>query len=308
MVAKTKQGAPLMNVKVLVLAAIGSLSLATTARPNVYGSVEPIDSAVLDTTILRDQSLDVRRAFAEGLLSCGIVDRVIGSLSRTGAITSIDGLNTHFQVGAGGFAGHTNPSFVYTVIDGGPNGASEGDIKILTDSLGYVLSQGSAFLLDAVNPEKFDFPANYLVLNFGTPPPLSASARLFQAVGRIDPELFETDSSGYTQYGRAYLSLQSFVPDTHVPRRLFPGRGAIRLEYTPIVGGVPSLFRGGAAFPCNDWPANPRGREYTWTASRTGHTALQRIRAFHLRVTAKSSAFAQGDPTSVRIRLPVDRR
>jgi hypothetical protein len=32
-------------------------------------------------------------------------------------------------------------------------------------------------------------------------------------VGRIDPELFETDTSGYTQFGRAYLSLQSAVPD-----------------------------------------------------------------------------------------------
>ena len=87
---------------------------------------------------------------------------MIDALSSTGAITTINGLNTHFEVGAGGFAGSTNPAYVYTVIDSGPNAASIDDIKVLTDSLGYVLSQGSAFLLDADNPASFDFPANYV--------------------------------------------------------------------------------------------------------------------------------------------------
>ena len=64
-------------------------------------------------------------------------------------------------MGAGGFAGRTNPSYVYTVIDDGPNAASLGDVKVLTDSLGYVMSQASAFLLDADDTSSFDFPANY---------------------------------------------------------------------------------------------------------------------------------------------------
>ena len=45
------------------------------------------------------------------------------------------------------------------------------NITVLTDSLAYVMSQSSAFLLDAENPTSFDFPAHYVVLNFGTPPP-----------------------------------------------------------------------------------------------------------------------------------------
>lgn len=40
-----------------------------------------------------------------------------------------------------------------------------------------------------------------LVLNFAAPPPLAVSAALFRLVGQIDPELFETDTSGYTQFG-----------------------------------------------------------------------------------------------------------
>src|ERR1700754_2235215 len=151
-------------------------SLCVTVQANKYGSVEPIaNPAVIDTTPLRDQPLKVREAFASRLLRCGIVSDVMDVLSSTRAITTINGLNTHVEVGAGGFAGSTNPSFVYTVIDDGPNAASTDDIKILTDSLGYVLSQASAFLLDADDASAFDFPANYVVLNFKVPPPIAVS-------------------------------------------------------------------------------------------------------------------------------------
>jgi len=263
-----------------------SLSLGGTLHADTYGSVEPVaNPAVIDTTPLRDQPLKVREAFATRLLQCGIVSRVVDALSSTGAITTINDLNTHFAVGAGGFAGATNPSYVYTVIDGGPNAASFGDIKVLTDSLGYVLSQGSAFLLDADDPSSFDFPANYVVLNFKTPPPIAVSAKLFKAVGRIDPELFETDTSGYTQFGRAYLSLQSDVPDAQFIAGYVRAAAEFGVEYTPIVKGVPSLFKGGAAFPSNDWTVSTRGEEYLSRIPPQSHRALGRIRAFHLRVT-----------------------
>jgi hypothetical protein len=275
-----------MRVTASFVTAVLSFSLCGTAQANTYGSVEPIaNPAVIETGPLRDQPLTVREAFATRLLQCGIVSRVVDALSSTGAITTINELNTHFAVGAGGFAGRTNPAYVYTVIDKGPNAASIGDIKVLTDSLGYVMSQGSAFLLDADNPSSFDFPANYLVLNFDTPPSLARSAALFRTVGRIDPELFATDSSGYTQYGRAYLSLQSFVPDAQFISGYTRAAAEFGVEYTPIVNGVPSLFLGGAAFPGNDWTLNPRGEEYLSRIPSKSHRALARIRAFHLRAT-----------------------
>ena len=258
--------------------------LATT-----YGSVEPIASPdVIDIGILRAQRLDVRAAFAERLLQCGIVDQVIDALSNSKSVKTINGLNIHFEVGAGGFAGATNPSFVYTVIDGGPNAASHDDIKIVTDGLGYVLSQGSAFLLDAANTASFDFPANYVVLNFDTPPPLKKSAALFEAVGRIDLELFETDSSGYTQFGRAYLSLQSFVPDSQFIAGYVQAAAQFGVEYTPVVGGVASLFTGGAAFPGNNWILNPRGEEDLARIPAESHQALRRLRNAHLRFTREA--------------------
>lgn len=262
------------------------VSLCSPLHANTFGSVEPIaNPAVIDTTPLRDQSLKVREAFATRLLQCGIVSRVVEALTSTGAITTINDLNTRFAVGAGGFAGHTNPAYVYTVIDDGPNAASIGDVKVLTDSLGYVLSQGSAFLLDADDSSSFDFPANYVVLNFAAPPPLAVSAALFETVGQIDPELFETDSSGYTQYGRAYLSLQSFVPDAQFIAGYVQAAAIFGVEYTPIVGGQPSLFQGGAAFPGNNWTVSTNGEEYLARIPAGSHKALSRIRAFHLRVT-----------------------
>ena len=290
-----------MKVTASLVAAVLSFSLHATLRANTYGSVEPIaNPAVIDTRPLSEQPLRVREAFATRLLQCGIVNRVIGALSSTGAITTINDLNTHFAVGAGGFAGRTNPSYVYTVIDDGPNAASIGDVKVLTDSLGYVMSQASAFLLDADNTSSFDFPANYVVLNFAAPPPLAVSAALFRTVGRIDPELFATDTSGYTQYGRAYLSLQSDVPDAQFIAGYVRAAAEFRVEYTPLVNGVPSLFQGGAAFPGNDWRVSTRGEEYLSRIPSRSHQALRRIRAFHLRVTREVlSTLEQHDDRSL---------
>jgi hypothetical protein len=275
-----------MRVNVRIVTAVLFVSLCCTVQANTYGSVEPIaNPAVIDTSLLRDQPLRIREAFATRLLQCGIVSQVVDVLSSTHAITTINDLNTRFAVGAGGFAGATNPSFVYTVIDQGPNAASLEDVEVLTDSLGFVLSQGSAFLLDADNASSFDFPANYVVLNFAAPPPIAVSAALFRTVGRIDPELFETDTSGYTQFGRAYVSLQSAVSDARFIAGYVRAAEMFGVEYTPIVNGAPSLFTGGAAFPGNDWTVSTRGEDYLARIPQQSHRALRRIRAFHLRVT-----------------------
>ena len=286
-----------MKAASILTATLLWFALAIPAQASTYGSVEPIaNTAVIDTTLLKEQRLDVRAAFAERLLQCGIVDQVIATLASTRSVTTINGLNTHVEVGAGGFAGETNPSYVYTIIDNGPNGASHDDVKVLTDSLAYVLSQASAFLLDADRAGSFDFPANYVVLNFTTPPPLRRSAALFEAVGRIDQELFATDTSGYTQYGRAYLSLQSFVPDAQFIAGYVRAALEFGVEYTPIAGGVPALFEGGAAFPSNDWILSPRGEEYLSRIPAVSHAALRQLRNGHLRFTREAlRALGEGD-------------
>jgi len=275
-----------MKFTTFLMTALLWLALASGMNANTFGSVEPVaNPAVLDTSLLQRQPLGVREAFARQLLQCGIVDQVIEALAETHAVKTINGLNTRFEVGAGGFDGATNPAFVYTVIDNGPNAASHEDIKVMTDSLGYVFSQFSAFLLDADNPDSFDFPANYVVLNFPAPPRLGQSAALFKTVGRIDTELFSTDTSGYTQYGRAYVSLRSAVSDEQFIAGYVEAARRFGVEYTPIVSGQPSLFQGGAAFPGNDWTQNPGGQEYLSRIPAQSHRVLRRSRAFHLQTT-----------------------
>ena len=262
--------------------------ITTAAVANTYASVEPIaNPAVIDTSPLRDQSLAVREAFAERLLECGVIEDVVQVLSWSGAISTVNQLNTSFDVVAGGFAGSTNPAYGYTVIDSGPNAASIEDIKILTDSLGYVFSQGSAFLLDADNTGSFDFPANYVVMVFPGTPAIEDSAAFFELVGSIDPEIFETDTSGYTQYGNAYLSLQSFVPDQQFIDGYLQAGAIAGVEYTPVVDGEASLFTGGAGFPGNDWTASPGGEDYLARIPAQSHAALAKIREFNLRVTER---------------------
>lgn len=278
------------------------LALAGTSyADNTYGSVEPFaNSAVVDIAPLQNQALAVRQAFAARLLQCGIVDDVIDVLSRRGSVTTINRLNMRVDVGAGGFAGLTNPSFVYTIADDGPNAASHADINVLTVSLGYVLSQGSAFLLDADDPGSFDFPANYVVLNFPTQPSIQESASLFNTVGKIDRDLFATDSSGYTQFGRAYLSLQSFVEDARFIAGYVAAAAKAGVEYTPVIGGVPGMFTGGAAFPGNDWIESPAGEDYLAGIPAASHQALARLRNAHLRFTRSALDQINSGPHTVK--------
>jgi len=79
--------------------------------------------------------------------------------------------------------------------------------------------------------------------------------------------------------------LQSDVPDAQFIAGYAAAAALFGVEYTPIVGGQPSLFRGGAAFPGNDWTVNTRGEEYLSRIPAQSHRALSRIRVFVLRAT-----------------------
>lgn len=272
----------------LFVVTLCSWVFASAAWADTYGAVEPfVDEAVLDIDPLKDQDLDIRAAFAERLLQCGVVAEVENLLSAEHVISTINDRNLPFQVAAGGFAGGSNPTYAFTTVARGPNAATNHDIKLLGDSLGYVMSQGSVFLLDPDTTTSFDFPANYVILSFHRAPSLGRSAELFETVGRIDPELFETDTSGYTQFGRSYLSLQSDVPDARFIAGYVQAARMFGVDYNPVIQGEPSMFQGSAAFPGNDWIAHPHGEEYLDRLPHRIHAALGRLRHVHLSFTRK---------------------
>ena len=223
---------------------------------------------------------------------------MIGALSSAGAISTINDQNTDFAVAAGGFAGSTNPAYAYTVADSGAERGQPRRHQRPDRQPGLRLVPGSAFLLDADDTASFDFAAKYVVLNFDHVPSIEESAALFELVGEIDPELFETDTSGYTQFGRAYLSLKSAVPDRQFINGYIQAAEEAGVEYTPIVKGKPSLFEGGAAFPFNDWSASPSGEDYLARIPAASPRHWRRIRDANLQFTrdALAKVEASGNP------------
>jgi hypothetical protein len=208
-------------------------------------------------------------------------------------------------VSAGGFQGHTSPTFAFSARDHGRRAASHADIAALADGLSFVMTQDSAFLLDEDRTTSFDFPTSYVVLEFRRPPPLAASAALFETVGEIDPELFDTDTSGYTQVGRSYVSLQSNVPDEQFIAGYAEAAREFGVEYTPVIDGAPALFQGSAGFPSNDWVAHPGGEDFLARLPARVHDRLRRLRAIHLDFTRRAvrALGHRGDHRDPRHRL-----
>src|SRR5262245_42045121 len=127
---------------VLLLAALAQPVAATT-----YISAEPIPTQ----DVVGQNTLDLIEGvgysnlelWSNRLLNdCNVVQSVIDVLAANGAISTVNSINTKFRVAAGGIEAVTNPSFVSTVEDSGPNAVSAGDIDVLSNALGYVLSQG----------------------------------------------------------------------------------------------------------------------------------------------------------------------
>ena len=237
------------------------VTICTPVHANKYGSVEPIaNSAVIDTNPLRDQPLRVREAFATGCLECGIVSRVVDVLTSTGAIATINNLNTQFAVGAGGFAGFTNPSYVYTMIDRRPERRE------------HRRHQGADR-----QPRLRDVPGERVParrrrsLGLRLPGqlrrPQLQDAAADRCVGgavqdrRPDRSQVVRDRHERLHAVRPRLSLAAVrCLDADFISGYVQAAQIAGVEYTPIVGGAPSLFTGGAAFPGNDWTVSTRGR------------------------------------------------
>ena len=205
------------------------------------------------------------------LNDCNVVQSVIDVLAANGAISTVNSINTKFLVAAGGFEAVTNPSFVFTVQDSGPNAASAADIDVLSNALGYVLSQGGTAHFTPDNSRAFDFPLDYAVVTFtGTLSGLQAKG-FFDFLGTINPALWSGTFAGFTQidfqgsptnnsmlFLRPAVSKQVFI--TGLSTAAGSTAGA---TYSPLNNnGQPTTGKAGISFPENDWLAFPNGDQY----------------------------------------------
>ena len=300
-----------------VVVAIALCLAVHTVSATTYMSVEPIPNRDVigegNLAKLRGIGYDNLELWSQRLLSeCSAVDNVIDTLSTHGAISSITPVNTRFVVAAGGFEGATNPSFVSTVQDTGAGSASEADINVLSNALGYVLSQGSTAHFSPDNAKAYAFVLDYAVVTFrGTLTGEEAGA-FFEHVGTIDPALFSGLFAGFTQIdfgssssNNSMLFLQPAVSKNRFISGLSTAADDIRgARYFPLKNnGAPTTARAGVAFPSNDWAASPNGGEYLANIGAPSplREALEALRQDHL--TAVRNLLAAIDDDRVELYL-----
>ncbi len=259
----------------------------TGSQPDVVGED--------NLTLIRSIGYSRLERWSELLLSqCLAVETVIEALKAHGAITTVTaGTNTHVEVAAGGFEGATNPSYVFTIQDSGPGAASESDINVLDNALGYVLSQGATVHFSPDNHKAYAFVLDYAVVTFQGMLSGEEAGRFFEQLGMIDTALFSGQFAGFTQIDFAGSSTNNsmlFLQPAVSKRRFITGLAAAvddepRAEYFPLKNhGAPTTERAGIAFPANDWLAFPDGDQYLANIGGTPQLVLElrRLQSRHL--------------------------
>jgi hypothetical protein len=234
------------------------------------------------------------------LYECGIVKNVVDVLSDHSAIRTIEPRrNTEVRVGAGGFEGVTNPSFVFTIEDTGRLSASAADIGVLSNALGYVLSQGGTAHFSPDNPNAYDFPLDFAVVTFDGTLTGKEAERFFKSLGKIDPALFSGALAGFTQIdfnrsrtNNSMLFLQPDVTKEQFVSGLATAADTVRdANYVTLDRqGRPTTDQAGIAFPGNDWIAFPNGDQYLGNLANPTEQLLNELadlRQKHLKAVSR---------------------
>jgi hypothetical protein len=282
------------------LATIVLLAITLGAHPvtaTTYISVEPIPSrdvvgqnALASILSVGYPNLEL---WSNRLLTdCGIVQNVIDVLASHGAISTANTGNTRFLVAAGGFESVTNPSYVFTVQDSGPNAVSEADVDVLDNALGYVLNQGGTAHFSPDNAKAYDFSLDYAVVTFaGTLSGVQAKG-FFDYLGTIDPALWSGRFAGFTQidfqgsptnnsmlFLKPAATKQRFITGLSTAASTTPGATYVTLNNN----NQPTTAQAGIAFPGNDWVAFPNGDQYLAKLGNPSQQLLNQLAALRQR-------------------------
>ena len=287
-------------VTIIVLATtLGAQSVWATT----YISVEPIPSRDVvgqnSLAMILSVGYPNLELWSNRLLNdCHIVQSVIDVLASNGAISTVNSGNTRFRVAAGGFEGVTDPSYVFTVQDSGPNGVSEADVDVLDNALGYVLSQSGTAHFSPDNARAYDFSLDYAVVTFaGTLTGVQAK-QFFDYLGTIDSALWSGQFAGFTQidfhnsptnnsmlFLKPATTKQRFITGLSTAASTTPGATYVILNNN----GQPTTAKAGISFPGNDWIAFPNGDQYLaklGSPSPQLLSALAGLRQRHLQAVA----------------------
>jgi hypothetical protein len=288
-----------LAIIVLMVAMLGAHPVGATT----YISAEPIPSrdvvgqSALDM-ILSAGYPNLERWSNRLLNDCHIVQNVIDVLTSNGAISTVNSGNTSFRVAAGGFESVTDPSYVFTVQDSGPNAVSAADVNVLDNALGYVLNQSGTAHFSPDRAKAYDFPLDYAVVTFaGTLSGVQAKG-FFDYLGTIDSALWSGQFAGFTQIAfqdspannsmlflKPATTKQQFITGLSTAASTTSGATYVTLNNH----GQPTTAKAGIGFPGNDWIAFPNGDQYLaklGNASPQLLSALAALRQQHLQAVA----------------------
>ncbi len=284
---------------VLLAITLGVHSVAATT----YISAEPIPSGDVVGQNALDMILSVGypnlERWSNRLLNdCHIVQSVIDVLASNGAISTVNSGNTRFLVAAGGFEAVTDPSYVFTIQDSGPNAVSAADVDILDNALGYVLNQSGTAHFSPDNARAYDFALDYAVVTFAGSLSGVQAKGFFDYLGTIDPALWSGQFAGFTQidfHGSPTNNSMLFLKPATTKQEFITGlstaAGATQgATYVTLNNnGQPTTAKAGISFPGNDWIAFPNGDQYLaklGNASPQLLSALSGLRQRHLQAVA----------------------
>ena len=272
-------------------------------KATTYISVEPIPSRDVVgqnalATILSAGYPNLERWSNRLLNDCNIVQNVIDVLASNGAISTVNSGNTRFLVAAGGFEAVTDPSYVFTVQDSGPNAVRAADVDVLDNALGYVLNQSGTAHFSPDHAKAYDFPLDYAVVTFAGSLSGVQAKGFFDYLGTIDPALWSGQFAGFTQidfhnspvnnsmlFLKPATTKQQFITGLSTAANTTQGATYVTLNNN----GQPTTAKAGISFPGNDWIAFPNGDQYLaklGNASPQLLSALAALRQRHLQAVA----------------------
>jgi hypothetical protein len=301
----------------------GVLLTATLAVHAVTGttyiSVEPIPSRDVVGQVALAKILSVGypnlELWSNRLLNdCGIVQEVIDVLASHGAISTVHpGNNTSVRVAAGGFEAVTDPSYVFTVQDSGPDAVSEADVDVLDNALGYVLNQGGTAHFSPDNARAYFFSLDYAVVTFADFLTGVEAKGFFDYLGTIDAALWSGRFAGFTQidfqdsptnnsmlFLKPATSKQRFITGLSAAAGTTPDATYVTLNNN----GEPTTAKAGIAFPGNDWIAFPDGDQYLLQLGQPSPQLLSQLAALRqLHLQAVGSLLKAIDKGNVSVYL-----
>ena len=248
---------------------LAGLLFAPAVAARTHISAEPISSGDVIGAANLEKILAIgysrlERWSRKVVEECETVENVIRALSSEDAITTVNRDNTSFEVAAGGFEAVTNPTVVFTVKDSGRGAVSAGDVNVLDNALGYVLSQGGTVHFSPDDPGAYDFPLEYAVVSFARNLTGLQAKAFFDYLGTIDPALWSGALAGFTQIDNSMLFLQPDVSRRQFVTGLFrAATTSPRATYETLDNrGRPTTATAGVAFLGNDWILFPAGEQY----------------------------------------------